>query len=355
MRLFLWFSNTVCSFPVFLMFAFVSFRNRSNKDMKGKDKLQQKLQSWFFFFFLAAKTRVLWTDFVLTMIILGGLLTIFVIGTVDSGGMSAVVQKAKIQDHFQRDSFSFRPTHQVIKLYRVFKQVLSYTPGTSTLHTFPHQIYPIFNYTPTFHYTPTLQYTPTHHYTPTLNNIPTLNYTPTLHILPDSYTPPLHTLHTLPLHLLHFNNPTLHTLQHSIHSYTPYTPYTPTLLTLKHSIHSPIPYTIPFLYTPHSIHSNVNVSKLARTPCTCKACRQNQQSLKLMKSKRHLLLLLLSRILTYLLSLDTIFSGLLFLPVFTHLVMKEKLAAAKCPTVFAWPSFTLPSFCYFCQPFSWLA
>ena len=58
------------------------------------------------------------------MIILGGLLTIFVIGTVDSGGMSAVVQKAKIQDHFQRDSFSFRPTHQVIKFYRMFQQVL---------------------------------------------------------------------------------------------------------------------------------------------------------------------------------------------------------------------------------------
>ena len=58
------------------------------------------------------------------MIILGGLLTIFVIGTVDSGGMSAVVQKAKIQDHFQRDSFSFRPTHQVIKFNRVFQQVL---------------------------------------------------------------------------------------------------------------------------------------------------------------------------------------------------------------------------------------
>ena len=60
------------------------------------------------------------------MIILGGLLTIFVIGTVDSGGMSAVVQKAKIQDHFQRDSFSFRPTHQVIKFYRVFQRVLAH-------------------------------------------------------------------------------------------------------------------------------------------------------------------------------------------------------------------------------------
>ena len=58
------------------------------------------------------------------MIILGGLLTIFVIGTVDSGGMSAVVQKAKIQDHFQRDSFSFRPTYQVIKFCRMFQQVL---------------------------------------------------------------------------------------------------------------------------------------------------------------------------------------------------------------------------------------
>ena len=64
----------------------------------------------------AGKTRVLWTDLVLTMILIGGLLTIFVMGTVDSGGMSAVVHKAKIQDHFQRDSFSFRPTHQVREL-----------------------------------------------------------------------------------------------------------------------------------------------------------------------------------------------------------------------------------------------
>ena len=127
--------HTLCAS---LMFAFVSFRNRSNKDMKGKISSNRNFKADFF---LAAKTRVLWTDFVLTMIILGGLLTIFVIGTVDSGGMSAVVQKAKVQDHFQRDSFSFRPTHQVIKLYRVFKQVLLYTPGISPLHTLPHSIH----------------------------------------------------------------------------------------------------------------------------------------------------------------------------------------------------------------------
>ena len=62
------------------------------------------------------KTRVLWTDLVLTIILIGGLLTVFVMGTVDSGGMSAVVQKAKDQDHFQQDSFSFTPTHQVSTL-----------------------------------------------------------------------------------------------------------------------------------------------------------------------------------------------------------------------------------------------
>lgn len=49
----------------------------------------------------------------LTVILIGGFFTIFVTGSVDSGGMSAVIQKARDQHQFQQDSFSFNPTAQV--------------------------------------------------------------------------------------------------------------------------------------------------------------------------------------------------------------------------------------------------
>ena len=67
----------------------------------------------YFPFSLLGKSRLLWTDLALTVILLGGLLTILVTGSVDSGGMSAVIQKARGQHHFYQDSFSFNPTDQV--------------------------------------------------------------------------------------------------------------------------------------------------------------------------------------------------------------------------------------------------
>ncbi len=49
----------------------------------------------------------------LTLILLGGLLTIFVTGSVDAGGMSALIDRARRHNHFARDSFSFNPTSHV--------------------------------------------------------------------------------------------------------------------------------------------------------------------------------------------------------------------------------------------------
>jgi sodium-coupled monocarboxylate transporter 8/12 len=62
---------------------------------------------------ISGKSRILWTDLVLTLILIGGLLTILVKGAVDSGGMSTVIEKAVQQNHFQQDSFSLDPTEQV--------------------------------------------------------------------------------------------------------------------------------------------------------------------------------------------------------------------------------------------------
>lgn len=62
--------------------------------------------------YFLGKSRLLWTDLILTCLLIGGFLTIFVTGSVDAGGMSAVVQKAKNQDQFQGDSFSLDPTAQ---------------------------------------------------------------------------------------------------------------------------------------------------------------------------------------------------------------------------------------------------
>ena len=50
----------------------------------------------------------------LTLILIGGFFAIFVTGSVDSGGMSAVISKAHLQDHFQQDTFSLNPTAQVL-------------------------------------------------------------------------------------------------------------------------------------------------------------------------------------------------------------------------------------------------
>ena len=56
---------------------------------------------------------MLWTDLALTLILIGGVLTIFISGSVDSGGSTAVLDMARDFRHFQQDSFSFVPTAQV--------------------------------------------------------------------------------------------------------------------------------------------------------------------------------------------------------------------------------------------------
>ena len=65
----------------------------------------------------------MWTDLILTLILIGGLLTILIKGSIDSGGMSAIIEKAYRQDHFQQDSFSFDPTEQV----RFLKSCIEYS------------------------------------------------------------------------------------------------------------------------------------------------------------------------------------------------------------------------------------
>ena len=62
---------------------------------------------------ISGKSSLIWTDFVLSLIVIGGLLTAFVTGSVDLGGMSAVIEKARQQNHFHQDTFSFNPFAQV--------------------------------------------------------------------------------------------------------------------------------------------------------------------------------------------------------------------------------------------------
>ena len=68
------------------------------------------------FFILPGKSRLLWTDLALSLILIGGVLTIFISGSVDSGGSTAVLEMAKKLRHFQQDSFSIVPTAQVSNL-----------------------------------------------------------------------------------------------------------------------------------------------------------------------------------------------------------------------------------------------
>ena len=65
------------------------------------------------FLFSSGKSRLLWTDLILALILLGGLITLVISGCLETGGAVAVIDKARRQNHFQLDSFSFNPTAQV--------------------------------------------------------------------------------------------------------------------------------------------------------------------------------------------------------------------------------------------------
>jgi len=84
---------------------------------------------------LEGKSRILWTDLVLTLILIGGLLTLLVKGAVDSGGMSTVIEKAVQQNHFQQDSFSFDPTEQDSYISAFFGHYLLWLAVFATFYT----------------------------------------------------------------------------------------------------------------------------------------------------------------------------------------------------------------------------